>query len=137
MRELHIALGLLKQGETYLLQHRVHKDSSGGTGLIGCFGGKIEDEEDIAAACREVAEETNDQYRPRPDDATLLGEFDVTSDYRGQPTRVYGTAFLFELEPSVQIEKVEGELVRVTKEELLGLRDRLTPGTLAVVDQLL
>lgn len=57
MREVHIAMCLIRQEDHYLLQHRLGDAMIGAAGLIGCFGGKIEDNETPEqAVCRELYE---------------------------------------------------------------------------------
>ena len=125
---VNIAMAALRQGDEYLLQHRNGDPSIGAAGLIGFYGGKIEDgEQVITAVCREIAEETSLILDPSL--GREAGEVIVESDMKGQIVRVRAQVVEFVVEPGLAVESREGELVRMTKDQLRANRDRLTPAT--------
>lgn len=129
-------MGLLKQGNTYLLQLRNGKKQAGGLGLIGCFGGQIEADEDaLTAVCREVAEESS--FAPHKSQAQYFGEVNVTSERHDQPITVHAKIYLFELDSSVKVAAKEGELVTMTADELRTSYARLTPAMKSCFDELI
>ncbi len=136
MRQLKIALAVLQQGDKYLLQRRGDNPQKGGAGLIGCFGGKIEPDENPAdAVCREVAEETD--LKLEPSNGEYLGEVDVTSDHNLQKVVVNAQVYKFEINSKTQVQASEGELVRLTRTQALKQLDDMTTGTAAIFRQLI
>jgi 8-oxo-dGTP pyrophosphatase MutT (NUDIX family) len=136
MRHLNIAMGLLKQGDRYLLQLRNGSNQTGKLQFIGCFGGQIEPgEAALQAACREVAEEST--FVPNPSAAHLLGEVNVHSERHNQPITVTATIYQFDIPHDQIVEAKEGELVTMTKAEVYQNLHRLTPGTKACFKELL
>lgn len=133
MRQIHIALGLLQQGDNFLLQLRNGEEKIGAAGLIGCFGGKVDQGEDpLGAFCREVAEETS--LRPKPDEVKSLGEINIESDYQLEPVRVKGYAFHWMVNNAQKNPKAtEGKLVMMTLDEALNNLDKLTAATVAIL----
>jgi len=135
MRQIKIALAVLKQSDKFLLQKRGSNPVIGGAGLVGCFGGKIEDETPLEAACREVAEETN--LKLDPNSGEHLGAVDVTSDHNLEPVAVNAQVYQFELDDETQIKATEGDLVELTIEQALQQLDNMTTGTAAIFRQLI
>ena len=90
MQKLEIVLGLIEQGDEYILQLRDMNDPNAITaGLIGCFGGKQQpDETPRAAVARELSEETS--LTARPDEWQLLGKVEVSSEYLLELRDVFG-----------------------------------------------
>ena len=132
---MNIAMGLLQHDDVYLLQLRNGKKQAGGLNLIGCFGGKIEPGETaLQAACREVTEESS--YAPTTQQAELLGEVNVNSDWKDQTITVHATVYLFQVPPQTKVTAHEGELVTMSLGEIRRSLDKFTPGTRACFEQL-
>lgn len=130
MRELIIALGLIQQGDNYLLQLRDGDPKIGAAGLIGCFGGKIEDGESPAEAiCRELAEETS--LTPMLEDAEELGLVEVISDHQLEPVQVKGHSFRIVIGEKL-LEAKEGKVVTIHQSNIGERLNEMTPGTRAV-----
>ena len=136
MRQLNVALGVICQGSSYLLQLRGDDPMIGAAGRIGAFGGKLEQGETAAeAVCRELAEETS--LLPSVKDLKYLGEFDVVSDHRLENVTVHATVFCLELDASAKIHAKEGSVVTITREEALEQAERLTPATRVCFEELI
>jgi 8-oxo-dGTP pyrophosphatase MutT (NUDIX family) len=135
MRHVHIAIGIIQQGNKLLLQRRKSDPRVGGAGLIGCFGGKIDDGEDpINAFCREVFEET--LLKPLPRDVKKLGIVKVKSDHNLEPVEVTAHVYHWHYK-NVKVPKIEeGELIIMTKKEAMASLDKFTTGTRAVFEEL-
>lgn len=124
-----IAMAALRQGDTYLLQLRNGDPAIGAVGLIGFYGGKIKAGEPvIRAVCREIGEETTLVLDPSL--GREAGTVIVDSDMKGRAIRVQAHVIEFEVEKELAVESREGELVRMTEEELRQYSARLTPATL-------
>ena len=127
-------MATLKQGDSYLLQQRGYDPNIGAAGLIGFFGGKIEqDESPLAAVCREISEETTlvlDADRGR-----YLGSVVVPSDMYKQPIEVHASVFGFNVDPVIRAVAKEGDMITMSAEELRAADARLTPATLAWLKQ--
>jgi len=136
MRQLHIAIGFIQQGDKFLLQLRNGEAKIGGAGLIGCFGGKIDGDEDpIITFCREVLEET--ALNPKPHEVKKLGIINVESDHMLEPVNVTGHVYHWKLKYSKKPKIREGELITMTKDEAMTSLDKLTTGTRAAFVELL
>lgn len=136
MRQVHIAIGLVQQGDKYLLQLRNGEAKIGGAGLIGCFGGKIAKNEDpLNTFCREIFEETS--LQPKPHEVKKPGIVNVESDHQLEPVQVTGHVFHWQLKSSKKPRIREGELIIMTRDEALASLDKLTTGTRAVFEELL
>lgn len=119
-----------------MLQLRTGEAKIGGAGLIGCFGGKIDKNEDpIDTFCREIVEETS--LQPKPHEVKRLGIVKVESDHRLEPVRVTGHVFHWELKGNKRPKINEGELVLMTRAEALANLDKFTTGTRAVFEELI
>ena len=136
MKHFEIGMGLIKQGEAYLLQLRNGKQQAGALNLIGCFGGQIEPgESPEQTVCREVAEESS--FRPKPEGLKDLGEVNVNSERHGQVITVHSYVYLIEIPSDTKIVANEGEVVMMTRAEVLANPDKMTPATLACFEQLI
>src|SRR3989344_1921297 len=136
MREIHISIGLIQQGNKYLLQLRNGEAKIGGAGLIGCFGGKINEGEDpLATFCREIFEETS--LQPKPHEVKRLGIVNVESDHQLKPVKVVGHVFHWKVKGNKRPQINEGELILMTRTEAMANLDKLTTGTRAVFEELL
>jgi 8-oxo-dGTP pyrophosphatase MutT (NUDIX family) len=136
MRQVHIAIGFIQQGDKFLLQFRDGHAKIGGAGLIGNFGGKIDEGEDpLLTFCREVAEEAN--LNPEPREVKKLGMINVQSDHQLEPVEVIGHVYHWELKDSAKPRIREGKLVILTKSQALKNLDKLTTGTRAAFVELL
>ena len=128
MRQLDVSICVIRQGEQYLLQKRGDDPRIGAAGLIGAFGGKIEpNETPIAAACRELGEETT--LTPTPDNLVELGRFAVISDHRLEAVTVNTFAFLFEVDMAITVAASEGEITSFTLSEAMANLGAMTPAT--------
>ena len=133
MRELAIVLGLIKQGDNYLLQFRDGDPKIGAANMVGCFGGKIEESETPAVAvCRELREETT--LTLTEEDVSYLGKVDVVSDHNLEEVRVIAEVFLVQID-SMVVRAREGSLVSLAATDAADRLGRMTPGTRAVFEQ--
>jgi 8-oxo-dGTP pyrophosphatase MutT (NUDIX family) len=136
MRQVNIAIGFIQQGDKYLMQLRNGQKKIGGAGLIGCFGGKIDEgEAPLMTFCREVLEEAS--LNPKPHEVKKLGMINVESDHNLEPVKVAGHVFHWHFNGK-RIPKIkEGELVVMTKDEAMNNLDKFTSGTRAAFMELL
>jgi 8-oxo-dGTP pyrophosphatase MutT (NUDIX family) len=136
MRQLNIAFGFIQQGDKFLLQLRNGDAKIGGAGLIGCFGGKInEGEAALDTFCRELLEEASLKVDPKT--VKKLGVVKVKSDHNLEPVQVTGHVFhWYYKDPKIPKIK-EGELVLMTKQQALAGLDKLTTGTRAAFEELI
>ena len=136
MRQLNISLCVLQQGDEYLLQLRGDNPVIGGAGLIGSYGGKIEPNEDPAAAvCRELAEETTLQVKPAQ--LKHLGEVKVVSDHKLEEVSIVAQVYFYKIPAKESVKSREGELVRLQVEDIKHHLGAMTTGTRASFEQLL
>ncbi len=136
MRQLNVALGIICQGSSYLLQQREDNPMIGAAGQIGAFGGKLEPGETAAeAVCRELAEETT--LLPAVQDLKYLGELDVVSDHQLEDVQVHATVFCFEIDMNTKVHPKEGSVIEITRDEALEQIERLTPATKVCFEQLI
>jgi 8-oxo-dGTP pyrophosphatase MutT (NUDIX family) len=133
MQELTIAMALIEQGDTYLLQRRL-TDSGIGAGLLGCFGGKIEPgETPVAAIARELSEETT---LNQPKAAfSELGLVEVDYHHQGQQTAIHGYSFKLVVDSEVAVEALEGGIVAMKQDDIEANLSQMTPGTQALFEQ--
>lgn len=136
MRQVHIVMGLLQQGDDYLLQLRNGDARIGAAGLVGCFGGKVNADEALEdAVARELGEETTCTIEPTQ--WKLLGKVKVLSDHLHEPVEVHATAFHHLLGKDADVVAKEGELIRWTLEAVMERIEQLTPATRAMFMELL
>lgn len=136
MREMKIALAVLRQGDYFLLQRRGNIPKIGGAGLLGLFGGKIEkDESAVQAVCREVAEETSLIVTEKQ--ARYMGEVTVTSDHNLEEVVVNAQVYEFVVDDDIKITAREGELEHLAKEEVSSQLEGMTTGTAATFRELI
>jgi 8-oxo-dGTP pyrophosphatase MutT (NUDIX family) len=129
-----IVMALIGQGDNYVLQRRDINPNIGAAGLVGCFGGKIEEgETPQEAAAREISEETN--LRPKPEDLSFIGEVNVASDRNGQPIQVNSQVFRLTVDPSAEIVAADGERVLYAKDNAGSHLSEMTPATRATFKQ--
>jgi ADP-ribose pyrophosphatase YjhB (NUDIX family) len=127
---MEVALGLIRQGDDFVLQKRPNDPDIGAAGLIGCFGGKVESGEHANKAmtvAREVGEEST--LITQPEDWTFVCDFPVYSDYRREVVEVRAHIFAIVIESHITVEAREGEIVRAKVSELDEYLDRMTPAT--------
>jgi 8-oxo-dGTP diphosphatase len=134
--KLEVAMALLQQDDDYLLQLRKEQKDKGAANMIGMFGGIIEsDEAPLAAVCREVGEETN--LRPRPSNFEELGLVKVVSDRDSKQIKVHAHVFKLIITAGVQVEALDGQLVRMSREDSLLTSEKMTPATWTAFERLL
>lgn len=134
MREVVIALGLIEQGDNYLLQLRGLNPQIGAAGMIGCFGGKIEnDESPKSAVCRELAEETT--LIADIENFEEIGLVRVVSDHKLEQVKVLGHGFKISVSPDMLIEAKEGEIISIARSDIPDRLHEMTPGTRAIFEQ--
>ncbi len=134
MRTLQIAFCLIEQGDLWHLQLRDGDPKIGAAGLIGSFGGKIEENEDpLLAICRELREETS--LAPLEDQLRFLGIVEVVSDHQLEPVKVVCHVYQLSLDPDMEITALEGQLTTIAKAEAHIHLHRMTPGTRACFEQ--
>jgi ADP-ribose pyrophosphatase YjhB (NUDIX family) len=134
MQELTIAMALIEQGNSYVLQRRGSNPQIGAAGLLGCFGGKVETGEDpLHAIAREISEETN--LKPPESAFVELGLVEVISDYKGEAMKIHGHSYRLSLELKILIDAYEGELVALQKSKARDILSEMTPGTRAIFEQ--
>ncbi len=136
MRHLDIALALIEQEGVYFLQLRGANPEIGGAGLIGCFGGKIEEETPGVAICRELSEETNLENLSE-EDIELIGRVRVHSDHKLEKVSVHAHVFRIVVAGDTDIFAKEGGLVRLTPDEAKEKLDNMTTGTRAVFEEII
>ncbi len=136
MRSLDIAIGFIQQGDKFLLQLRNGDPKIGGAGLIGCFGGKIDEGEDpLLTFRREVLEETGLKIEPK--EIKKLGTVKVRSDHNLEPVEITGQVFYWRMNDPKEPKIKEGELVMMTRDEAMASPGKLTTGTRAAFEELL
>lgn len=134
MRQMVIALGLIEQGDHFILQLRGDNPMIGGAGLIGCFGGKVEEgETPRAAVCREISEETT--HVSGEDQFSTLGSVEVISDHKMETVQIVGHVFHLRLPDTAEIVAKEGQLVRLLKKDIEKYLDKMTAGTRACFEK--
>lgn len=136
MREIEVSIGFIQQNDTYLLQRRVGDRSKGASGLIGAFGGQVEQQESpLEAVCRELREETS--LSPSTEDFKYLGDVEVISDRDHNPVKIMAHAFSLVVDPKTSVKALEGEIVRYSREEAGQESEGLTPATRAAFEKFL
>jgi len=137
MRTLEIAIGLIEQGNEYILQRRDSRAHIGAAGLIGCFGGQIKTEEGespIMAVARELAEETN---LTGSESWNYLGPVSVTSDRNSKIVKIEAEVFRCELPQKQVVVAKDGQVVRIRKDEAYKRIHEYTPATKVLFEQLI
>lgn len=139
MREMRIVLGLIEQGDNYYLQLRGTDPRIGAAGMIGCFGGKIEDADEDdprRAVLREILEEVG--LSDEVEDVQDLGEVEVESDHQLEKVKVLANVFRLLLGPDVMVDpnQCEGELIKISRDKVRQNLHLMTPGTKACFEQL-
>lgn len=128
MRVVNIAMAMIVQNGHYYLQERTGPKEIGASGLVGCFGGKInKGESALQAIIRELPEETN--ITAKPGDLRQLDKFQVDSDHRHEPVKVNVIVFELILPDGFIVKAKEGELVVWTRAQIQQNENQLTPAT--------
>lgn len=136
MRHYKIAVAVIEQDSNYLMQRRGEHPKVGAAGLVGFFGGKIEENEDATTAlCREVAEETT--LKPAEEDLTWIGRVSIEMDHVGGKARVDAEAFNLNPHSGIEVKAQEWELVRIPADKVKKHFKELTPATRAVFEEIL
>lgn len=134
MRQMEIAIGLIEQDGKYHLQLRDGDPTIGAAGMIGCFGGKVEEGESPGAAFwREINEEVG--LEPSAEAIKKLGVVDVLSDHRLEPVRVIAHVFHILVDRAIDVRTNEGQLITWSRDEAADNLHRMTPGTKACFEQ--
>jgi ADP-ribose pyrophosphatase YjhB (NUDIX family) len=133
VKQLDVAIVLIENQNSYLLQYR-DESTVGGRGKIGCFGGKIaQDESPQQAAAREVNEETDLKISTK--DIKHLADFSVTSDWQNMDVLVRVKAYWHMTDKQVFTAR-EGKLVKIDKKIIYQRLDELTPATRQLFSEL-
>ena len=128
MREMEVAMAMINQADVYHLQRRSGPKEIGAAGLVGCFRGKVnEDETAREAIAREIPEETN--LKVSPEKLRDIDGFTVESDHQHEPVKVSVRVFEILLPRGQLVIAKEGELVSWTQEEIMANEALLTPAT--------
>lgn len=131
---MNIAICILKQNNSYLLQRREFAREKGAIGLIGCFGGKIEPgEQESDAICREINEETS--LLTMPADFEYVGRVDVVSDHNLRTVSVSAAIFLLRIPPIQNVVANDGRLLRLPKRDASATLGQMTTATRAAFEQ--
>lgn len=134
MRKVVIAMSLIEQGGNYLLQLRAGDPKIGAVGLIGCYGGQIEDgEQPLQTVCRELAEETT--LTPALEDFEEVGLIRVISDHNLEPVKIKAHLFRIAISEDVRIGSNDGVLVSFTMNEAGQRLNEMTPATRAAFEE--
>lgn len=130
MNTLEVSMVIIKRGESFILQRRPIDPNIGASGLIGCFGGKKEQNEtEEDAAYRELFEELD--IRMDKDSVRLehIDDLTVESDYRQSLVTVKAAIFKLDIEKDIVLTAKEGELVEFTLEEIKQEMRSFSPAT--------
>lgn len=128
MRQMHVSIGIITHGNSYILQKRGADPKIGAAGKIGAFGGKIESNETpVDAVCRELAEETS--LRPRANEAVHMASYMVLADHQLEPVEVNIEAFEIAITDADDVTAAEGEVVRILDKDIPKALDLMTPAT--------
>jgi 8-oxo-dGTP pyrophosphatase MutT (NUDIX family) len=135
MRHYNIVLAVMRQGNNYLMQRRAKHPKVGAGGLIGFFGGKIEENEDPEKALyREIAEETT--FEPSKN-LKSIGKIQIEMAHTEGRARVTAEAFSIRVPNSTEVKAREWELVEMPVNDVKKHIDELTPATRAVFEEIL
>jgi 8-oxo-dGTP pyrophosphatase MutT (NUDIX family) len=126
VQHFEIVMVLVRLGDVYFLQLRTGANQSGAIGKIGTFGGEIEDgEQAVEAACRELAEEST--LVVEAGRMKFVAELNVESEKYGKPATVHAMVYEVVITDERDIDAREGELVRLSFEELREQELGLSP----------
>jgi 8-oxo-dGTP pyrophosphatase MutT (NUDIX family) len=138
-----IAIAVLVQLDEYLLQYRDPAVTNGAEGMIGAFGGGIEEERDNndpkTAAINELKEEVGVQitqnkvinFEVEPQNIRWITDVSVMSDRDGRPARVDAEVYEVLVAYGLPVVALEGELRRMRARDITIARQngQLTPAT--------
>ena len=128
MREMDISMAMICQIDSFHLQRRNGPKRIGAAGLVGCFGGKVEQgETPKEVIIREIPEETSISIVSG--DTRQIDSFSVESDFQHQPIKINATVFEIILPYGTEVVAKEGELVSWTPKEIKEHESQLTPAT--------
>lgn len=135
MQELEIAIAVIEQDDTFLLQLRDDDPLIGAAGKIGCFGGKVEvGETPKVTLLREIPEETT--LKVSEEEVEYITTVPIISDYKQRTSKVHAHIFRIAAGPE-KIEALEGKIVKMTLSEIRHKLGSLTPATRAYFETLL
>ncbi|MEK7561292.1 MAG: NUDIX domain-containing protein [Patescibacteria group bacterium] len=130
MREIDVAMAVIRQDDKFYLQLRSSKEELGAAGLVGCFGGQVDtDEPAVKAVSREINEETT--LESSPTDFQWIGKVRVVSDRDLIKARINADVFGISIPPGTSGKARQGELISWARDEIKENQDKLTPATRA------
>lgn len=119
MKTLEVSMTIIKRGDTFVLQRRQVDPNIGASGLIGCFGGKIEQGETAEdAAYRELFEELDIQTDHDSIKLKHIDDITVESDYQMSSITANVAVFYLEIANDVTLQAKEGDIEELTLEEV-------------------
>lgn len=122
------------QGHTHFLQRRNHDPSKAAANLVGFFGGQLEQGESYRqAVSRELQEETS--LTAHVTDFTYVGKFIVDMEHNDEKLIISGKCYKLELASDYSVEAREGELVKISSENLIARLHEMSPATADVVNK--
>lgn len=130
MKTLEVSMIIIKKGDLYVLQRRPVDPNIGASGLIGCFGGKREQNEtDEDAAYRELFEELDIQMDQSSIKLEHVDDLTVESDYQQSIVVVKAAIFRLDMQKDIVLTAKEGELAEFTLEEIKQQMNSFSPAT--------
>lgn len=130
MNTLEVSMVIIKRGESFILQRRPVDPNIGASGLIGCFGGKKEQNEtDEDAAYRELFEELDIQMDQNSVKLEHIDDLTVESDYQQSIVAVKAAIFKLDTKEDTVLTAKEGELVELTLGEIKQQLKSFSPAT--------
>ncbi len=134
MRTVTIAMADIIQGDKHIMQRRDHDPRKAAAGLIGFFGGQVEENESPEqTVVRELGEEM--VIDVGTGSLTEVGPFETGMDHDGESLKIEGDCYRLEMPPGALMSAKEGSIVEMTNEELTHRIHELSPATRAVVQQ--
>lgn len=105
----------------------------GASGLLGCFGGKIENETPLQAISREINEETT--LVTTEADFAFVGIVEVISDHKMEPVKVHASVFDMTIKEDQRFKANEGTSVALPSSKISEQLHKMTPGTRAAFEK--
>lgn len=115
------------------MQLRGENPMIGASGLVGCFGGKVENETPGQAISREINEETD--LVTTEADFTPVGIVEVVSDHRMEPIKVHASVFTMSIRKDQVFKANEGTTVALPSSKISEQLHKMTPGTRAAFEK--